>query len=85
MTTSIHFKEQNKLLNIDSDKDQISADFDIGINSIIRPEFTPFSFPRGAKHGSFLHLLFELIDFQNTDKEQLSTIIAEQLTKHFYQ
>ena len=48
------------------------------------PQKTPFSFPRGAKHGSFLHLLFELIDFQNTDKGVMSDIIEEQLTKHLY-
>jgi exodeoxyribonuclease V beta subunit len=45
---------------------------------------SPFSFPRGAKHGSFLHLLFELIDFQSIDKTLISTIISEQLEKHLY-
>tara|TARA_R110001583_G_scaffold16561_15_gene67879 strand:- start:18675 stop:22352 length:3678 start_codon:yes stop_codon:yes gene_type:complete len=49
------------------------------------PQKTPFSFPRGAKHGSFLHLLFELIDFQNEDESLLSAVIAEQLEKHLYQ
>lgn len=50
----------------------------------IEPKKTPFSFPRGAKHGSFLHLLFELIDFQSEDKTALNTIIEEQLIKHLY-
>lgn len=45
---------------------------------------TPFSFPRGARHGSFLHLLFELIDFQNRDKSKMGAIIEEQLIKHLY-
>lgn len=51
---------------------------------ILAPALTPFSFPRGAKHGSFMHLLFELIDFQNRDTTQLSAIIEEQLNKHLY-
>ncbi|PKF63586.1 exodeoxyribonuclease V subunit beta [Psychromonas sp. psych-6C06] len=50
----------------------------------IVPEKSPFSFPRGAKHGSFLHLLFELIDFNHRDSEQLSAIIEAQLIKHLY-
>ena len=50
----------------------------------IIPKPSPFSFPRGARHGSFLHLLFELIDFQNNDRLQMSAIIEEQLTKHLY-
>lgn len=50
----------------------------------LEPKKTPFSFPRGAKHGSFLHLLFELIDFQNQDETLLSTVIAEQLQRHLY-
>ncbi|MEI6897297.1 MAG: exodeoxyribonuclease V subunit beta [Psychromonas sp.] len=49
-----------------------------------QPSYSPFSFPRGAKHGSFMHLLFELIDFQNRDSTQLSAIIEEQLSKHLY-
>lgn len=56
---------------------------------LLKAQKTPFSFPRGAKHGSFLHLLFELIDFQtgNTeqDESQLNAIIEEQLTKHLYE
>ena len=51
----------------------------------VEPKKTPFSFPRGAKHGTFLHLIFELIDFQNTDKVLLADIIEEQLTKHLYE
>lgn len=50
----------------------------------LEPKKTPFSFPRGAKHGSFLHLLFELIDFQNQDATLMSAIIQEQLEKHLY-
>lgn len=51
----------------------------------VEPKKTPFSFPRGAKHGSFLHLLFEQIDFQNEDKSKLAEIIESELTKHLYQ
>ena len=51
---------------------------------LLKPAFTPFSFPRGAKHGSFMHLLFELIDFQSRDSARLSAIIEEQLNKHLY-
>ncbi|MCP5077076.1 MAG: exodeoxyribonuclease V subunit beta [Psychromonas sp.] len=51
----------------------------------IEPKKTPFNFPRGAKHGSFLHLLFELIDFQNEDKNSLAEIIETELTKHLYE
>ena len=45
---------------------------------------SPFSFPKGAKHGSFLHQLFELIDFQQTDRENLTEFLTEQLQQHFY-
>jgi len=51
---------------------------------LLAPSLSPFSFPRGAKHGSFIHLLFELIDFENRDKALLSAIIEEQLSKHLY-
>ena len=45
---------------------------------------SPFSFPRGAKHGTFLHELFEIIDFQNKDRDSLGELIAAQLEQHFY-
>ncbi|WP_019612752.1 exodeoxyribonuclease V subunit beta [Psychromonas ossibalaenae] len=49
------------------------------------PLQTPFSFPRGAKHGTFLHELFELIDFESADKESLNEWLIEQLDKRHYQ
>lgn len=49
------------------------------------PLKSPFSFPRGAKHGSFLHQLFELIDFQEANSENLSEWLNEQLQLHFYE
>lgn len=67
--------------------------FHTGSHSVVAPakepllmelKKSPFSFPRGAKHGSFLHLLFELIDFQSDDESELSAIIEEQLSHHFY-
>jgi len=45
---------------------------------------TPFSFPRGARHGSFLHRLFELIDFSAVSVAGLTVIINEQLQLHLY-
>jgi len=45
---------------------------------------TPFSFPRGARHGSFLHRLFELIDFSEVSVERLTASINEQLQLHLY-
>ncbi|MFT6924969.1 MAG: exodeoxyribonuclease V beta subunit [Psychromonas sp.] len=48
------------------------------------PEKTPFSFPRGAKHGTFLHELFELIDVENSDLETLNELIFEQLSLRHY-
>ena len=48
------------------------------------PEKTAFSFPRGAKHGTFLHELFELIDFETADNENLTTLVLTQLEKHLY-
>ncbi|MFT6986368.1 MAG: exodeoxyribonuclease V beta subunit [Psychromonas sp.] len=44
----------------------------------------PFSFPRGAKHGSFLHQLFELIDFSQVSSEELTAVINDQLQQHLY-
>ncbi|MDA7747117.1 PD-(D/E)XK nuclease family protein, partial [Psychromonas sp.] len=43
-----------------------------------------FSFPRGAKHGTFLHELFEEIDFQQSDSESLSPWLTERLTVNNY-
>jgi exodeoxyribonuclease V beta subunit len=49
---------------------------------------TPFNFPRGAKHGTFLHELFEYpkffedIDF--TSNEDCTQWLQEQLEKRFY-
>ncbi len=45
---------------------------------------SPFTFPRGARHGSFLHQLFEEIDFQQTDRESLTALLTEQLQHHSY-
>ena len=52
---------------------------------LLEPAKSPFSFPRGAKHGSFLHQLFELIDFQQATSEGLTDWLAEQLEQHCYQ
>ncbi|TEW51808.1 exodeoxyribonuclease V subunit beta [Psychromonas algicola] len=47
-------------------------------------EKTVFSFPRGAKHGTFLHELFEEIDFQGCTPEQLIPWLTERLTLNNY-
>lgn len=52
---------------------------------LIETQKSPFSFPKGAKHGSFLHYLFEIIDFQETDTQVISACIEEQLKLHLYQ
>ncbi|HEY5715319.1 MAG TPA: PD-(D/E)XK nuclease family protein, partial [Psychromonas sp.] len=49
------------------------------------PEKTPYSFPRGAKHGTFLHTLFEQIDFATAQGDSLNQYLIEQLTAHHYQ
>ena len=50
----------------------------------IAPVKSPFTFPKGAKHGSFLHQLFELIDFQHADHASLSEFLTEQLQQYLY-
>lgn len=45
---------------------------------------TPFNFPRGARHGSFLHRIFELIDFSAVSVDHLTSSINEQLQLHLY-
>jgi len=44
-----------------------------------------FSFPRGAKHGTFLHEIFEEIDFQHVEQESLTTWLIDRLTTNNYQ
>lgn len=48
------------------------------------PQKTPFSFPRGAKHGTFLHELFELIDVESADSETLKALLFDQLLLRHY-
>ena len=52
---------------------------------IVEPEKSPFSFPRGAKHGTFLHELFELIDFESANSETLLEFLIEQLQLRHYE
>ncbi len=42
-------------------------------------EFNVFTFPKGAGPGTFLHELFEALDFPNAKGEELSKIVAEKL------
>lgn len=48
-------------------------------------EKSPFNFPKGAKHGSFLHGLFEEIDFQGANRDNLQPWLTEQLELHVYE
>ena len=50
----------------------------------INPQKTPFNFPRGAKHGLFLHELFEIIDFSHANKESLQEMLHERLNVALY-
>ena len=49
------------------------------------PTHDVFSFPRGAKHGTFLHELFEEIDFQDSATELLVPWLIERLTINNYE
>jgi len=44
-----------------------------------------FSFPRGAKHGTFLHELFEEIDFQDSPAEKLLPWLTDRLIINGYE
>ena len=55
-------------------------DQEIQIERIIEKEPTNiFSFPRGAQAGSFMHDLFEHLDFTEKDDSILKTLVAEKL------
>ncbi|MGB5444753.1 MAG: exodeoxyribonuclease V subunit beta [Psychromonas sp.] len=72
-------------LNTNAVAAQINEPLDAPVAALTLPEKTPFSFPRGAKHGTFLHGLFEQIDFATAHKDSLNTFLIEQLTAHHYQ
>lgn len=44
-----------------------------------------FQFPKGARAGSFMHLLFESIDFPRAEGEALAGVVASQLARHGYE
>ena len=48
------------------------------------PQKTPFNFPKGAKHGTFLHGLFEIINFKKANQKNLQALICEQLNANLY-
>jgi len=57
-------------------------DYDQEIQSERIPEKEPagiFAFPRGAKAGSFMHDLFEHLDFTEKDDAVMKTLVAEKL------
>ena len=44
-----------------------------------------FSFPRGAKHGTFLHELFEELDFQDSPADKLIPWLTDRLSINGYE
>jgi len=71
---------QNPVLNSVLNSD-LSPDLALAQNSDLNPEPTIFDFPRGADPGTFLHTLFEEIDFastcQDTLQQQVSQLLAD--------
>ncbi|WP_084296301.1 exodeoxyribonuclease V subunit beta [Psychromonas arctica] len=60
--------------------------------SLLQPSSLPqeqvnnvFSFPRGAKHGTFLHELFEEIDFQDSPADKLIPWLTDRLIINGYE
>ncbi|TEW55016.1 exodeoxyribonuclease V subunit beta [Psychromonas sp. RZ22] len=49
------------------------------------PVMDIFSFPRGAKHGTFLHELFEEVDFQDSNLAQLTPWLEDRLSVNNYE
>lgn len=61
-----------------SEKEGFDFDeFDEGLEEPDQQAFDAFSFPRGARAGTILHTIFELIDFQ--DSSGLENVVREQL------
>ncbi len=54
-------------------------EFDEGPGKPVQQVYDAFSFPRGAKAGTILHNIFELIDFQNPEGAEV--VVREQLQK----
>lgn len=44
-----------------------------------------FQFPKGARAGTFMHLLFESIDFPRAEGEALASVVESQLARHGYE
>ncbi|PKF58126.1 exodeoxyribonuclease V subunit beta [Alteromonadales bacterium alter-6D02] len=75
----------SKTDNVDASTEQFDIDWEAGIDETVDSlaEETPsqdiFSFPRGAHAGTFLHLLFEEIDFVSAHGDELRNKVAELL------
>ncbi|MDP0563410.1 MAG: exodeoxyribonuclease V subunit beta [Candidatus Endonucleobacter sp. (ex Gigantidas childressi)] len=48
-------------------------------------EFSLFCFPKGARPGTFLHTLFERVDFAVSDDDVLNNFVREELLKEGYE
>ncbi len=48
-------------------------------------ELNLFNFPKGARPGTFLHTLFETVDFSETDKSKLDTQVQDMLLKEGFE
>ncbi|NRA72592.1 MAG: exodeoxyribonuclease V subunit beta [Gammaproteobacteria bacterium] len=77
---------------IDASVEQFNIDWEAGVDSltnqteeVLEPqEASIFTFPRGANAGTFLHTLFEEIDFPNASGAYLETKISELLSHSEY-
>jgi exodeoxyribonuclease V beta subunit len=76
--------ENAKMVNVS----EVASVSSVAINPIAEKntaEKNIFSFPRGAKHGTFLHELFEEIDFQNYQTEVWLPWLIDRLTVNNYE
>ncbi|ETR71257.1 MAG: exodeoxyribonuclease V beta subunit [Candidatus Magnetoglobus multicellularis str. Araruama] len=56
---------------------------DIGILEEKQPKpGTIFAFPKGARPGTFMHELLELVDFEKADTTQIGLLVNEKLTEY---
>ncbi|BAP54931.1 exodeoxyribonuclease V subunit beta [Thioploca ingrica] len=64
------------------DYDEFASNRSSGINSLILSDKSPiFNFPRGARAGSFMHALFEKLDFTQPEMK----LVTEQLAHFNYE
>lgn len=85
--------EDKQTKKIPQESAQITEQLLLQQPSLLQPTLVPqdqpvhnvFSFPRGAKHGTFLHELFEEIDFQDSPADKLIPWLTERLILNGYE